>query len=166
MGHCWTNWLTTSPKHWVSWKPHHPAGINYSQVLQAAVLLSATGALSPAQDEAATERAKKHTDKLNVHLMHKARSSNDVTHLASPVTGGGVSVGRFQQLFLLARINGHQQPAEWSQFAWNVLAAQGQRIVKDDKPLETAEDNLAELTAQASTFADKQLPALIALQIA
>jgi len=32
--------------------------------------------------------------------------------------------------------------------------------------LETAEENLAELTAQANVFADKQLPILKALQIA
>ena len=54
------------------------------------------------QDEALTPKAKKHTDKLNAVLMDKARSSADIPNLASPVTGGGVMVNRFQQLFLLA----------------------------------------------------------------
>ena len=75
-------------------------------------------------------------------------------------------VGRFQQLFLLAMSQGKKQPAEWVQFVWQVLASQGQKLVKDGKTLESAEDNLAELTAQADAFAEKQLPALKALQIA
>lgn len=61
---------------------------------------------------------------------------------------------------------GKKQPAEWAQGVWQMLAAQGQKIVKDGKTLETAEENLAELTEQAKTFAQKQLPVLRALQIA
>lgn len=118
------------------------------------------------QDDAAVQRAKKRTDKLNVHLMTKARSSNELSYLASPVTGGGITVPRFHQLFLLARQQGHKAPQDWAQFVWNVLAVQGQRLLKEGQPLQSAEDNVAELTAQATAFADKQLPILKALQIA
>jgi hypothetical protein len=45
------------------------------------------------------------------------------------------------------------------------VAAQGQRLVKEGTTLESAEDNLAELTAQAQTFADKQLVILRALMV-
>jgi hypothetical protein len=86
--------------------------------------------------------------------------------LASPVTGGGIMVGRFQQLFLLAMSQGKKQPADWVQFVWQILSAQGQKLVQDGKTLETPEENLAELTAQATVFAEKQLPVLKALQIA
>ena len=75
-------------------------------------------------------------------------------------------VARFQQLFLLALSQGKKQPAEWAQFVWQILSSQGQKILKEGKTLETAEENLAELTAQAATFAEKQLPILKALQIA
>ena len=37
--------------------------------------------------------------------------------------------------------------------------------LKEGKPLETAEEHLAELTTQAHEFAVKQLPSLKALQI-
>jgi hypothetical protein len=47
-----------------------------------------------------------------------------------------------------------------------ILAAQGEKIVKDGKPLETAEEQLAELVNQANEFYEKQLPILKALQIA
>ena len=43
---------------------------------------------------------------------------------------------------------------------------QGQRIIKEGKTIETPEDNLSELSAQAAAFAEKTLPILKALQIA
>ncbi len=82
-----------------------------------------------------------------------------------PVTGGGVPVNRFQQLFLLAFSQGKKQPMEWAQFTLQTLLAQGQKIMKDGKPLETPEENLAELTVQANEFAEKRLPIMKALQI-
>ena len=140
--------------------------ITFAQILQAAMVLSATGAVLAVQDEAATTKAKKRTDKLNTHLMMKARSSNELSYLASPVTGGGITVPRFHQLFLLAKQQGHKTPQDWASQTWAILAAQGQRLLKEGKTLDTAEDNLAELTAQATSFAEKQLPILKALQIA
>ena len=114
----------------------------------------------------AANMAKKHTDKINTNLILKARSSNDITYLASPVTGGGVSVGRFPQLFVLALQQVKKKPEDWAAFMSQILAAQRQKIVKDDKTLETAEEHLAELTAQAHEFSVKQLPIFKALQIA
>jgi len=141
-------------------------GISFAQVFQAAIILTGGGALLPVQDEATQQKARKHTDKLNAFLMNKARSSGDISYLASPVTGGGIPVGRFQQLFLLAKSQEKKQPSDWAEFVWLVLNQQGQRILKEGKALETAEENLSELTAQATTFAEKQLPILKALGIA
>ncbi len=81
------------------------------------------------------------------------------------MTGGWVSVNRFQQLFLLAMNQGKRQPAEWSEFVWKILASQGQNIIKEGETLEPPEENLAELADQANIFAEKQLPILKALQI-
>jgi hypothetical protein len=117
------------------------------------------------QDESATALAKPHCDQLNAHLLDKARGGGDINYLASPVTGGGITVGRFQQLFLLAKSQGKDQPADWVAFVWQILSAQNQRLIKDGKTLETAEANLAELTAQAGEFAEKRLPILKALQV-
>lgn len=142
-----------------------PVGIGLAQIIQAVLVLTGAGALLAAQDDAASAKAKKRTDRLNTHLMAKARSSSALNYLASPVTGGGISVPRFQQLFLLARQQGHKQPQDWAQFTWNLLAAQGQRLLKDGKTLEAAEDNLAEIGQQAQRFAEKQLPILLALQV-
>jgi len=141
-------------------------GITFAQLIQVVLVLCGSGTFTAVQDDTATSKAKKHTDKLNTHLMLKARSSNDITYLASPVTGGGVIVGRFQQLFILALQQGKKKPEEWAAFVAQILAAQGQKIVKEDRPLETQEEHMAELTTQANEFALKQLPILKALQIA
>ncbi|HXE98229.1 MAG TPA: class I SAM-dependent methyltransferase [Dongiaceae bacterium] len=141
-------------------------GVTLAQVVQAALVLSGVNHLAVVQDEASVAKAKKRTDKLNAHLIDKARGSNDIGYLASPVTGGGITVDRFQQLFLLALCQGKKQPEELAQFAWHILAAQGQNILKEGKALATPEENLAELTAQAITFIDQRLPILKALQIA
>ena len=98
--------------------------------------------------------------------MQQARGSNDVSCLVSPVIGGGYPVNRFQQLFLLAYNNGKKSPEEWAKSAWETLVMQTQKLIKEGRTLETAEENLAELTSQAHLFADKQLPILKALQIA
>jgi len=141
--------------------------ITFDQVTQAVMILIGSGQLALAQEESVIVKAKKHTEKLNAHLCHKARGTNEITYLASPVTGGGVGrINRFQQSFLLALTQGRKQPQDWAQSAWQILAAQGQKLVKESKTLETAEENMAELTAQAQTFAEKQMPILKALQIA
>ena len=142
------------------------AGITFAQLIQVVLVLCGNGTFSAVQGDADAEKAKKHTDKLNTHLMLKSRSSNDITFLASPVTGGGVGVGRFHQLFVLALQQGKKKPEDWAAFVEEILASQGQKIVKEGKPLETAEDQLAELTTQAHEFSVKQLPILKALQIA
>ena len=99
-------------------------------------------------------------------LLGKARGSSDIQYLASPVTGGGISVGRLQQLFLLARALGQTDPAEWARYAWHVLSAQEEKLLKDGKVLETTEENMTDLLRQARAFAEEKLPILEALQIA
>ena len=139
--------------------------IAFGLITQAVMILVASGTLVAVQDDALIAKAKKQTDKLNACLMEKCRGSNDINYLASPVTGGGITVNRVQQLFMLALSQGKKLPAEWAQFTWQLLAAQGKTIVKEGKTLETPEENLAELSLQATAFATKQLPIMKALQV-
>jgi hypothetical protein len=142
------------------------SGVAFVQLLQAVIVLTGGGHLVSVQDDAAINKVKKVTEKLNAHLINKSRGSIDIGYLASPVSGGGITVGRFQQLFLLAINQGHKQPADWAAFVWQILSMQNQKIIKEGKTLESTEENLAELSAQAEAFAKKQLPVLKALQIA
>lgn len=138
--------------------------ISLSQVIQAMTVLSGAGHLSTVQDD--SPKATKSSAAINHYLTDKARGSNDVNFLASPLTGGGVAANRFQQLFLHALGKGKKQPSDWAKFTWDLLAEQGQKLIKDGKALETAEENLSELTEQAKNFSEKSLPIFRALQIA
>ncbi len=141
-------------------------GVSFAQLVEAVVLLTGAGHLAIVQEDAHISKSRKHAEQLNAQLMHKARGNNDVSYLASPVTGGGVLVGRFAQLFLLSMSQGKKKPEEWAQFVWQVLSSQGQKLIKDSKVIDADADNLAEITEQAIVFAQKQLPIIKALGIA
>jgi hypothetical protein len=135
----------------------------FEQLISALLILVSAEHVHPAQD--ATKQAREHCAALNRHLCQHARGSGDITFLASPVTGGGVTVQRFQQLFLSALKQGRKSAADQAAFAWSVLSAQGQRLVRGGQMLATAEDNLAELTQHAQQFANERVPLLKALGI-
>ena len=98
---------------------------------------------------AVTAQARPRTDRLNAHLIASARTAGDVQALASPVTGGGIPVGRAQQLFLAELRTGKKRPDEWAGAAAKVLRA----------------EPLASLVDQARAFAEGELPTLRALQV-
>ena len=141
------------------------SAINFSQILQAVIVMCGAGHLVQVQDDHLVAKAKKRTDKLNSFLLNKARSSNETSFLASPVTGGGILLDRFQQLFRLALAQGKKHSDEWAGYSWQILSTQGQKLVKGSTTLETADENLAELKLQASRFAERHLPIVKALQI-
>lgn len=139
--------------------------VNLGQIMEAILILSGCGHVHVAQNDAVISHARKRTDKINQYILKKARGAGEIGFVASPVTGGGIQLSRFYQLFLMSLTTGKKQPTEWAQYAWSVLSAQGQKIVKDGMPIENPDDNLAELQSQADSFAAKTLPVLKALQI-
>lgn len=141
-------------------------GIKIAQIFQAAMILIGKGDVAPVQDDKLIQKAEPVAARLNAALLEKAKGSADIMWLASPVTGGGVSAYRFQQLFLLARAQGKKQPEEWAVFVWQLLEAQGQRLMANGQPMAAPEDNIAELTKQAKEFSEKRLPVLKSLKVA
>jgi hypothetical protein len=139
--------------------------ISLPQLVTAGAVLVGADHAAPCQAQTDAREVRETCEALNSHLLERARTRDDINHLASPVTGSGIAVGRFQQLFLLAGRNGSDTPAEWAMFVARLLAEQGQALVKGGKPLVTREENLAELTAQASEFAEHGLPILRAVGI-
>jgi SAM-dependent methyltransferase len=142
------------------------SGIVLNQLVQATLVLTGMSVLAEVQDDAKQIVSRSKTDKLNSYLMEKAQSSKDIPYLASPVTGGGVAVGRFAQLFLLARERSKGTVDECVNATWKILASQNQRLVKEGKVLETEQDNVNELRSQAMEFEIKNLPILQSLGIA
>ncbi|MBI5259138.1 MAG: methyltransferase regulatory domain-containing protein [Burkholderiales bacterium] len=141
-------------------------GLPFGRLLTALVVLAGAGHLVPAHPAPLVDTLRPTTDRLNAHLIGLSRSGGDIGHLVSPVTGGGVPVGRMSQLFLWARAQGLATPAEWRDAAWGALSGLNHRLMKDHKPLQTPEENLAEAQRLATLFAQTELPLLQALQVA
>lgn len=140
--------------------------ISVEQMIQAITVLFGQGVLSVVQEEIKIKKTKNTSEKLNKAIMLKSRSTSELNYLASPLTGGGIGVGRIAQLFLLAIEDGNKTPLEWANYTWNLLSVQGHKLLKGGMVLETSDENLAELTEQAYIFEQRQLPILRALQIA
>ena len=140
------------------------SSLAFNIIIEAATVLIGTGFVAPAQTESDMTAAEPRCHDLNAHLLNSARLGNEVGWLASPVVGGGVQTGAFEQLFLSARKHGSAEPNIWADSAWNVLKARGQSIMKEGKALGTEEENIAELRRKAVQFANVRLPVLRALR--
>jgi len=142
-------------------------GVSFADLTQAALVLGASATLAPAQDAAAVEARRPHTEGLNAFLLERARTADGgASYLASPVIGGGIPVPRVEQLFLLAAAQGKDRPADWAAFAHGALEALGQRLNKDGKPIDSEPQRLQSLQQMADHFAGGRLPVLRALQVA
>jgi hypothetical protein len=139
--------------------------IDFVQVLQTMIVLVGAGHVSAVQDMQEAQSVRDKVSRLNVTLLNRARGSGDIAHLASALTAGGVSMGWFEQMFLGGVVQKGQTAAQLAEHAWQLLSNQGQKVLKDGKPLQTKEENLAELTRQAESFILKKLPLLKSLQV-
>lgn len=135
-------------------------------LIETIAVLIGSGRAHPVQSDEDIATAEPRTRKLNDHLIERARISGEVSYLASPVTGSGHTVGRFEQMFISAKRRGLKKPEEWAKDAWEILTRQNQSLIKDGQVMKTAEENITELTSQAKAFADKRLPVLERLKVA
>lgn len=143
----------------------HSKGIQGGQLLIAVMTLAEFGHFAPAQNEEQVRQVAEACVRINAQLMAKACEDTDVQFLASPLTGGGIPVGRIDQLFLLALNEGLTTPQEWATRAWGILSAQGQALVKEGKTLATRDQNLKELLERAVHFKNSNLKCYIKLKI-
>ena len=108
---------------------------------------------------------KQQVDRLNDFLASRARTSGDLPGLVSPVTGGMIGAGRWDQLFTAFAQNGEDDPQRLAESVYGIIAAQGQTLVTEGKPLESPDDNIAELRARADEFVGDKVAVLSALGI-
>lgn len=74
--------------------------IAFAAITDAVFSLAAFGHVTIAQDDATIARCAPRASGLNRALMARARASDDIGFLASPVTGGGVAVDPLDQLLI------------------------------------------------------------------
>jgi hypothetical protein len=145
----------------------HPLlkSISASQLAQSLFVLTGLNYASAAQDDEQIAAVRGTSQALNRHILERAVFSNEVSFLASPVMGAGVPLGRIQQLFLRSISRGKRTPQDWALDIWPVMEAQGQRLMRDGKPIQTGAENIAELATMGQEFAQKRLPILEALGV-
>ena len=143
---------------------HFPK-LMWDQLLQAVMILVGAGDMHPVQAEGVIKKATPKVAALNREICKRARGSAEISFLASPVIGAGVPLSRFELIFLGAKYSGKSQPKAWVEVAWATLLSQGQKILKEGKALDSAEENIAELEIYAEKFAAR-LPILMALGVA
>ena len=139
--------------------------ISKATILQAIVLLTQNGNIMPCQSETAVQRVKTQCVNLNKYICNRAKNSDDIQFLASPVTGGGFSLTKFEKIFLSAEYEGITGVDELANYAWKIFSTRGLTLVKAGKSLNGAEENIAEFKNFAQNFIDNRLPIIKALQI-
>jgi SAM-dependent methyltransferase len=140
-------------------------GLNLQQVFEAVLVLAGKGNLMLAQDESHIEAAIASSQQLNRALFEHARGSEDIAFIASPVVGAGVSAPRIAQLFLLAHVEGERGVAALTDYVWDTLSSQDQRMVKDGQRLDAPADSIAEIRRQAERFEHDYLAIYRALRV-
>jgi hypothetical protein len=137
------------------------AKLEWAGLLDAIKVLVGHGELQPALPAESDAARAASARGFNAAVMARANESAELGYFASPVTGGGVRVDRFTQLYLAARGDSSGDPVS----ALAAMAEQRGGIVdKDDKPL-GPEEARAALTAKAARIEARTVPLLARLGI-
>ena len=139
--------------------------ITFRQVVEAIGVLTGSGAVQAVQVGGAATEARERAQRLNRHVCEQSRTHASLGVVASPVTGGGVVISRAELLFLLSHMNGRVGPDAWTDDVWALLSAQGQRMTRDGRPVESDAENRAMLLEQSQYFATERVPMLVALGV-
>lgn len=141
----------------------HPSlnKIPINNIYQALIVLTAISYIHPAVDDETFELRQESTKKFNLAVIERALISEEMGFLASPLIGNGVAVSPVEQLFLLAKYQGE----DGVKFVWQIFSNQGKKMLKDNKILETPQENIAYLTEVAQSFYLDRLPTLEKLGI-
>jgi hypothetical protein len=130
--------------------------LNRMQLRQAVFGLAALGNLAAALPAAGEGERRAATDRYNAAILARAGAHPRGTMLASPVLGCGLPVG-FIELLLLAA---PREAAGAVEHVVTTLTAGGHQLVKDGKPVESAEALRTLVEARVQAFLAEQLPFL------
>jgi SAM-dependent methyltransferase len=139
--------------------------LDLSYVMKVVIALISAGYLSAVQSDERILKAQTACDKLNAYIFEQVGSNIDYRYLASPVTGAAILVDRVEMLFLAAHHRKIDNQQAWVEFAWKILSDRNQILMKNDKFLQTEQENLAELSELASKFDASCLPVMRRLQV-
>ena len=128
--------------------------LDFAALWQALKILIATDCVAAVVPTAEPSQRQTQIEQFNAVLLKRSRFGGETQILASPITGGGIPISRSEQLFLLA----HQRDREPVPFVMQILQAQGERLVKEEQPLNSPEEIQTELEHQVERFTTTRLP--------
>ena len=123
-------------------------------VVNAMLTLFSVGYAAPCVDP--TSNALASTARLNSAITRRATSPRPLPCLAAAAIGSGVVVSQANQLFVRATRSG----ANLAVFAWEQMRRAGQNMMREGKPLEGEEQNLAALRELEREFVEVEGPQL------
>jgi SAM-dependent methyltransferase len=141
-------------------------GVKLANIIDTLMIAAGIGHVALAQDDDTFNRVLPTVGKLNAALIERSAGTADIASLASARTGGAISLGRFQQLFLGHSKDGVLDAATLAARVWATVSEHGQRLVRNGETLNEPQDNLAELETQATAFLKETLPLCKALGVA
>lgn len=135
--------------------------LGWPKLYEVVKALVGSGQVQPCLEAKGESKRAAVTRRFNEAVMRRALWGGELGGLASPVTGGGVPLNRFDQIFLLAVL----ERTDPVQRVWSQLQTLGQKLVKDGKTLESDDENLADIRNRYEDF-KKSLPVFQQLGIA
>ena len=141
--------------------------VSLLSVCEATMILCAKKVLAPSRDLQAAEKYYEKCKAYNLYISELSKYQNGFTTLASPVTGGGVVVSKFSQVFVnyILSDNKKYDADILANYACKVLTESNQKIQSKGKVLEKEEDSVEYLRDAAKVFIDKELKRLKTLMI-
>ena len=93
-------------------RPVEPTAIS-----RAIMVMIAKQIIEPVQSTTVGRQAADSCARLNGEILRRSLTEDRITTLASPVTGGGVTVSRIERLCMMAIQQGAESTDQWAKFA-------------------------------------------------
>lgn len=135
-------------------------GYLFDTVRHAIIALVGNNVIAPVQSEEGIAASEHGAQAFNRHVFAAAMTSDLVSAVACPVTGGSIALPPHQLQMLHARSQGGKEPKDWARVVWEPLRRKGAGLEKNGQVLTTEADNLAYLTELATDFERNDLPLL------
>ena len=132
----------------------------FNELLTTLIVLTAKGYLTPTLPEY-NDRHSQVTTQFNNTIIEQVIAGKELVALASPVLGTGVTMARYEQLFLWA----YDRNYSLAKATAEVLEDLNQRVTKNGQPIENYQEHLGELSRREQIFINDRLPILQQLKI-
>ena len=129
------------------------------------MILQHTKALSIATDPKTASKLKPKTDKLNKVIIDKCLTGQPLSYLASPVTGGAISMPSNQIIFISGLQKGKKTADQLAKYTQTILHKNNQFLVRNGQQIKSPKKILETIKSEAESFFKEQIPFLEKLKI-